>query len=540
MNDQVAEQEASRAPEEPDYDERKAAVRSALEQIARDRHELDKDPPEVIFKLTRSSAQSYGESRGVKFSDEELWRIVREGASREYHTTDQGNAERLARDHGEDLRFVMASGWYVWDGVHWERDDTGEVRRRAKQTVQDLYIVAGTQTDPKERERLAKHALNSENVSRLRAMIELAESEADVVARLKEFDKNHMLIACPNGTVDLRTGKLRPHLRSDLITKLVPVEYDPEAECPTFIAFLKKVLGDDLDLIDFIQRAVGYSLTGETSEQVLFLLWGSGANGKSTFLETIRSVFGDVAASADFGAFLVHRPDAIRNDLARLVGARMVTAVEAAEGAKLDEATVKQVTGNDAITVRFLHREFFTYTPTYKLWLAANYKPQIRGTDEAIWRRVLLVPFTVTIPKEERDPSLPMKMRRELPGILNWAVRGCLKWLNSGLKPPQAVLEATQFYREEEDILGGFISEKCVEGKKLSVASADLFREYKEWAKAAGEEPISRNSFGRRLSGRGYEAYKNTTTKRMWWEGLELSSNHEGSPVDSGRGMGGI
>lgn len=420
--------------------------------------------------------------------------------------TDMGNARRLVARHGKDLRFVPVWGmWLVWDGRRWSRDETGEVERRAKDTVRSIYAEAFVTSDSDKRQAIAKHAAKSESERAVRAMIALAKTEPGIPVTPAELDADPWLFNVQNGTLQLRSGALQPHRREDLITKVSPVAFDAAAKCPTLLAFLDRTMAGRVDLVGFIQRLVGYTLTGVTTEQMLALLYGMGANGKSTLLELVAELMGDYGQSIEFSTLLARGQDSTRNDLARLVGARFVAGSEAEDGRRFSEVLVKQLTGGDKITARFLFKEYFDFRPQFKLWLAANHKPVIRGTDLAIWRRIRLVPCTVTIPEAERDPNLPGKLRAELPGVLAWAVRGCLAWQQDGLGMPQAVRDATNEYREEMDVLGGFLAEYCGVGADLSVRSAKLYEAYKTWCDASGERPLSQTRFAPMMAERGFE-----------------------------------
>jgi hypothetical protein len=292
--------------------------------------------------------------------------------------TDSGNAERFAADHGHEVRFCHNTGkWFIWDGQRWVKDDIGQVYRLAKHTVRRM-LAESLEADGDDRPVLVKHALRSESEPRLRALLNLARNERGMPVRVVELDSDPQLLNVSNGTIDLRTGLLREHRREDLITKLVPVQYDPAAACPLWLAFLEEVTGGNQDLLRYMQRAVGYSLTGNTVEHAVFLLYGTGSNGKSTFLESVRYLLGDYAQTAAFTTFMVSRQSSgPRNDLAQLQCARFVTASESEEGSRLAESFVKQVTGGDMVTARFLYGEHFEFRPQFKLWLGTNHKPAV-------------------------------------------------------------------------------------------------------------------------------------------------------------------
>jgi len=460
------------------------------------------------------------------------WTPLPEGASGtgptdEARFTDLGNARRLVALHGRDLRFCHPWGrWLIWTGRRWAEDETGEIMRRARDVPRALHAEAAECADSKAREALAAWALACESEARLRAMVSLARSEPGIPVLPGELDADPWVLNVTNGTVDLRSGELRPHRREDLITKMAGAGYDPGAVCPTWEAFLTRIMDGNEGLIGFLRRAVGYTLTGDTREQCLFLLYGTGANGKSTFIETVRTVLGDYARQASFDTFLAGKQDATRNDVAALVGARFVAAVEASQGRRLAEVLVKLLTGGDTVTARFLYHEFFEFRPVFKLFLACNHKPIIRGTDNAVWRRIRLVPFTVTIPEEEQDRNLPAKLRAEAEGVLAWAVRGCLEWQREGLKPPQEVMAATQAYREEMDPLAGFLGESCVMSPGVKAAASDLYRAYKAWCEKTGEEPVTQTTFGLRLGERGFSRVRHSGG-RFFWHGIALASEQE-------------
>ena len=435
----------------------------------------------------------------------------------EDHLTDMGNAQRFAADHAGSVLFDHTRKcWFSFSGTHWARQKTGEVMRKGRETVSNIYRIAAETKDDDERKRLVSHAQASESERALRAMLSLAQSEEELAVSAEALDQNGKLVNLTNGTLDLETIRLRDHDPADLITHVLSVAYDRRAKAKRWLSFLARVLDNDKDLIRFVQRAVGYSLTGSTREQCFFLLYGTGANGKSTFIETLHTLLGPLAQSARFESFLVKKGDTIPNDIARMHGARFVSAVEASGERRLDEPTIKSLTGGDTITARFMRGEFFDFKPAFKLWLAANHKPIIQGTDLAIWRRVKLIPFTVTIPEKERDPDLPDKLAEELPGILAWAVEGCRQYQRYGLGRCRAVEAHTAAYKSEQDILREFIDDVCVLGPLQQVTKPLLYLRYSNWAKGNGHHPMANNTLARRL----VEQFPELRTKRDRKEGV--------------------
>ena len=439
------------------------------------------------------------------------------------HLTDLGNARRLVALHGADLRYCFPwSRWIVWGGTRWSADDSGEVHRRAKSTVATIYGEASRSTDEDARKAIAKHAMRTEASQKLQAMIALARSELGIPVLPKDLDTHRWLLNLQNGTLNLRTATLQPHSQANMITKLAPVEYDPSARCPLWLAFLDRIMGGKEALIGFLQRAIGYALTGDVSERALFILYGTGANGKTTFLNVVSALLGeDYAQQTPTETLLVKRfGSAIPNDVARLRGARLITAQETAEGRRLAESLVKQMTGGDKLTARFLRAEFFEFRPEFKIFLATNHKPVIRGTDKAIWDRIRLIPFNVTIPEHEQDKHLAEKLEAELPGILCWALDGCSAWQRDGLGAPQEVKQATASYREEMDVIADFLKDCCVMTPNAVATKGESYVAYTKWCEGAGERALAKRVFGKRIRERGIREDK--TGKGHVWCGIGL------------------
>jgi putative DNA primase/helicase len=435
-----------------------------------------------------------------------------------FNLTDLGNAERLIHYHGDRLRYCNPwRSWLVWDGKQWVVDKSQTVKQLAREVIRGIYHEAGDGFGEKERKAVAQHAMRSEAENRINAMVSLAQMDCPILP--EHLDANPWLLNVENGTLNLRTGELRPHKREDLITKIIPVAYDHEATCPTWEAFLRHILNDQADLIWYVQKAVGYSLTADTREQCLFLCHGVGANGKSTFLDVLRSLLSDYAEQCAFSTFLRQDREVVRNDLAKLREARFVSAIETDEGKRLAESLIKSVTGGDTITARFLFSEYFDFRPTFKIWLAANHKPEIRGTDLAIWRRIRLIPFGVVIPDDKQDGELSAKLKSELPGILHWALLGCHAWQLEGLKPPDIVKAATSQYRTEMDVIGGFLAECCIVKADAQVTAGALLEAYQKWS---GDQKMSHQKLRPRLEERGFKRDRSSATGHMVWHGIGL------------------
>jgi len=381
-----------------------------------------------------------------------------------FHMTDAGNAERLKASHKDKLRYATDAGWLAYDGTRWLRDDTAP-RRAARAVATSLRVEAAVIKGKAERAQQERFAHATEATKAQDAMIKQAREDAELRASLDDFDTDANVLNTPSGLVDLRTGKITAHEPSQMVTKITAAPYAPQAECPQWLAFLDKIFACNQGLIDYIQSYAGYSLTGSVSERAFAILHGRGANGKTTFIETISELMGDYAAKSRVETFMTKRGGGVPNDVAALKGARFVYTAESEAGMKLSEGLVKELTGGDKIQARFMRQDFFTFMPVCKLWVATNHKPEIKGTDDGIWTRVKLVPFNIQIPESEqisRDEMLA-RFREESAGILTWMVKGAMAWYASGRKltTPPEVREATQEYREESDVLGDFFDRYC-------------------------------------------------------------------------------
>jgi putative DNA primase/helicase len=433
--------------------------------------------------------------------------------------TDIANAKRLVERHSGSMRFAPSRGWFHWDGKRWAADQKGvKIQALAVDTAISIFDEIRESVN---RDAMMAHAKRSQSRKSIEAMIVLARSEPGIAVDLTNFDSDPWLFNVKNGTLDLRTSMLRPHSRADLISKLSPVDYDPAADCDLWNAFLTRVCGGDDELYAYLRRLVGYLLTGKTVEQVLHFLFGLGANGKSVFCEVMAALLGDYAQIAAPELVMARRHGGIPNDIARLYGARVAFMNETSQGSRFDEAKLKDLTGSDSLTGRFLHAEFFDFVPTHKLVIRGNHKPTISGNDEGIWRRLRLVPFTVQIPTVEQDRDLIEKLSGELPGILRWSVQGCREWQIGGLQPPATITDAVKQYRDESDVLGRFIDECCLVRKLAQVKSSVFFQRYQQFAERAGERWTASRDLPHEMQQRGFvwkRSKKNST-----YEGLELN-----------------
>ena len=413
--------------------------------------------------------------------------------------TEDALALAFTRRYHRDWRYVAGWGrWLVWDGQRWRTEDTLAATDLIRSVCRHAAVCAAST-------RVAAKLAASSTVG---GVERLARSDRRHAATTEEWDADLWLLNTPGGVVDLRTGRMRAHERSDRMTKITTAT--PGGDYPTWRQFVDEVTGGDKEMQTYLRRMVGYALTGSTQEHALFFLYGTGANGKSVFVSTLATILGDYATNAPMDTFMETRTDRHPTDLAGLRGARFVATIETEQGRRWAESKVKNLTGGDKISARFMRQDFFEFFPQFKLVIAGNHKPAIRNIDEAMKRRLHLIPFTITVPPERRDKHLQQKLLGERDGILAWAVQGCLDWQRRGqLDPPQRVVEATEEYFEAEDALGRWLDERCVREPNAKSLTAELFNDWKQWAEAAGEFVGAQRRFSDQLITRGLEKWRN-------------------------------
>jgi putative DNA primase/helicase len=426
--------------------------------------------------------------------------------------TEDGLALAFTHEFAEDWRYCAPWGkWLVWNGVRWNVDKALYVQHLCRKVARvGSFFADGA----KQKSRLASAGTMS-------AIERIVRSDPRHSATVEEWDANPWLLNTPGGIVDLKTGTRGPHNRQQRMTKVTTAT--PQGACPVWRSFLVNVTGGDEELQHYLQRVVGYCLTGDISTHALFFLYGTGANGKSVFVNVISTVLGDYAANAPMDTFMETRTDRHPTDLAGLRGARFVSATETEQGRRWNESKIKAITGGDDITARLMHQDFFTYRPQFKLLIAGNHKPAIRNIDEAMRRRMHLIPFTITVPAEQRDPLLTDKLLAERDGILAWALEGCLLWQVQGLKQPQSVVQATEEYFEAEDAMGRWLAERCNLGANSKALTATLFADWKQWAEVSGEYVGTQRRFADALLARRFDKWRNPMGVRGY-VGLDLKT----------------
>jgi putative DNA primase/helicase len=429
--------------------------------------------------------------------------------------TDEALALRFTDRHKDDLRFINTWGrWMVWNGERWQTDETLKIVDLTRKLARDSSAEI---VDRKGSQKLTSIVASAKTIS---AIERLARADRQHASRTDDWDSDPWLLNTPTGTIDLKTGNLRPHERRDHITKIT--EVGPGGDCPIWLGFLREIFNGDEELVAFVQRVLGYALTGLTREHALFFLYGTGGNGKGVFLNTFHGILGDYSTIAPMETFTVSNNERHPTELAMLRGARLVAAQETEDGQRWAEAKIKALTGGDPISARFMRQDFFTFVPLFKLLIAGNTKPSLRNVDDAIRRRFNLIPFVVTIPPDKRDPDLAEKLKAEWSGILAWAVEGCLEWQRIGLSPPPAVLNATQDYLAGEDAIGRFIAECCELEPGADEELKALYAAWEPYRTRSGEPAISEKAFGQRLEGQKLQKGQDSRTRRVCFKGIRL------------------
>ena len=450
----------------------------------------------------------------------------------QFHLTDSGNARRLANQFGKDIRYSPErKQWLVWNGKVWEWDIGGiRISRLAKKVNMNIYHEAGDEPDDERRKDLTKHARETERQVRLDAMIKSAESESNIAIMLVELDANHYLLNVNNGTIDLKTGVVKRHDPADLITELLPIDYDPEATSAEWDAFLLRIFAGDTDLISYIQRAMGYSITGDQGEQVFFFCYGRGFNGKSTLLNACRLVMGNYATQVPPTAFMVDKTKRGGPDeaISSLKNKRLVCSTELEDGQRLSVSLVKRMTGGEPLWCEHKFERGYTFQPTHKLWLSGNHEPIITDTTNSIWYWLKKIPFTVAIPEDERQKGYAEKLVAEhAPAILAWLVKGCVEWAKAGgLGEPEAVKQAVAEYRDQQDILHDYLMERCLFKKNDSMEQKSLYADYKKWAEDNDVNAIGKLNFRARIQEKG--AISDYGNKHVAvWRGIRLLTSED-------------
>lgn len=441
--------------------------------------------------------------------EERPFRLLGIGAEGTPALSDQGNAIRLVREYGDAIRYVPGWGWLHWKDGRWEFDRSNHVARLC-QTIPSIVhreAVALPDDDRRARNRHVQWGVKSQSAGALSAMERVAQSREEVLASVDDFDVDKMIIACRNGVIDLRTGILRPSNRDDLVTKNTDVIYDPGADLTRWTDFLHSALQGDQDLIEYVQRAAGYSLTGLTQEECFFILSGPKASGKSTFIDGLASAMGSYATATQPDTFMYRRnQQPAKDELARLAGHRLLTISEIREGESFSEALIKQFTGGDMVTARHLFEKAFEFRPQFKLWIGTNHDPAAR--DDALWRRIKKVPFPITVPEDQRDPGLKAYVRDKESGaqaVLAWAVQGAVKWFEHGsLAEPQRIIQEIAAYQQAQDRDGAFITEVLNVGVPQTIPVNEAYIPYKRWSDKYGERPKNITVFMDMLRRKGF------------------------------------
>lgn len=454
----------------------------------------------------------------------------------QYPLNDIGNAQRFAAKFTGKLAYARErkNGWFLWSGSKWEPDLGLEHERLAMNLIQGMRAELNDGLTEHERAQLLTHIDRSSRVERVKAMISLARPQKGLSMSLGDFDNSPIHLNTEGGIIDL-SKPLKPPveaLPAHWCTKFVPIPWDSQAKCPLWAGFIETITQGDRDLATYLQKAIGYTMTGLTREQCFFVLYGTGRNGKGTFLRILNSLLGTYGITWDQSSITLQRnlqAGAARPDIARLPGIRCVTIGEVKDNLVLDEVLIKSLTGEDKITARALYTEPFDFLPQAKLWIATNYRPQIKDGGFGLWRRVRAIPFTTTIPDEDIDPLLGAKLQAELPGIFQWALQGLEKWWLEGLKVPQAILDDTQAYQREEDSLKAFVDEHCHRNPKEAITPQDFYLAYTAFCTKEGKRPITKKRVSNRIGEFGLTSQIRKIRGRAAriWVGTRLKTEEE-------------
>jgi P4 family phage/plasmid primase-like protien len=515
-------------------------VRAILHVAQPDNHEARADVRNTFAKMERNDEfigrpkleELLGENGKLIVGAAAEWLGI-ERQDEAFPATDGENADRFAEQHARDLRYCSEQNvWYAWDGRRWQRDARGEVMRRARETAASIYRDAWNTKDPENKKRRIKWSIHADSRGGLEAMIALARwnSAIEVTRFDGTFDVDPMLFNCKNGIVNLSTGEIGPHRRETMMTKLSPVSYDPKCSTTKFAAFVAQTFNGDYEIAQFMKRLGGYFLTGETAEIAFFIVYGETGTAKSTWVRLLQALLGDYAVAIPGRVLLAKAPGQKDYDTCALAGARLATTVETRAGRKLDEETVKGITGQDILHGERKYENAFTFRSKAKLLLATNHRPAVRDTDDAIWKRIKPIEFIAKVPSEKVVDKIEEKLiAEEGPGILAWFVEGCVDWKKTGLAYPEKVIEGARNYRNEQDEVRCFVEECCVVVEKDAVnfketktASRELYKGYAAWVKESGgrRPAVSKTGFGKELGRLGCEPDRTGGVSR--WFGIRL------------------
>jgi putative DNA primase/helicase len=451
-----------------------------------------------------------------------------------FNFSDVGNAERLMAIYGKNIKYSpIRTRWLIWSGKHWELDNAGKIELLTKNVIRKLQAEGNeitTEEHEKLKESIKKFVLRSETDGRVKAMINQAKTQRG--ATIFQTDLDLYKLNLKNGTLNLKTGLIENHDRKDFITKVINIDYDPKVQCPNWTEFINKIFLGDKELINYIQKSIGYSMTGDANLQCFYILHGNGSNGKGTFIKTIMTLLGDYAGTLN-GKSLMEKigDEGARGDLAVLEGTRFVSVNELEENKSFDESLMKSMSSgaSEPIRVRRMYEEEFNLYPQFKIWLSTNKLPKIKGSDDGIWRRVRKIPFEHKFSGADKDVYFfENKLVPEMSGILNWAIEGCLKWQQEGMDLPEVVKIAVEEYKSDMDKLGGFITECCVVGERFRIGASQLYQAYETWCKDNGERSMTSTSFGKSIKNKKID--KKRAGIGFFYYGIGLNDNRDIEP----------